>query len=160
MTTPSKGENMSDFMKGEQVFVDQDLPTREKTLSFIANKAVKLGFSDDQNAVYNAFLEREAIGETGMNDGFAVPHAKTKAISRAGIIMVKLRQPVEWPSFDGNPVDVAMALLVPDSEAGTTHLRLLSRSAVMLMSEEFRDAVHASNEPEVIAALINAGIEG
>lgn len=149
---------MSDFMKSAQVFVNQDIPTREKTLSFIAEKAAELGFTDDSEAVYAAFLEREALGETGMSDGFAVPHAKTAAISHPGIILVKLSQAVEWPSFDGNPVGVAMALLVPDAEAGTTHLKLLSKSAVMLMSENFRNAVMASDDPQVIANLINDGL--
>ncbi len=74
--------------------------------------------------------------------------------------MLKLAKPVEWPSFDGVPVDVALALYVPAGEAGTTHLRLPSKAAVMLMDAGFRDKVRASTDPAEIAELINAGLEG
>ncbi len=57
------------------------------------------------------------------------------------------------------PVDVALALYVPAGEAGTTHLRLLSKAAVMLMDAGFRDKVRASTDPAEIAELINAGLE-
>ena len=66
---------------------------------------------------------------------------------------------LEWPSFDGVPVDVALALYVPAGEAGTTHLRLLSKAAVMLMDAGFRDKVRASTDPVEIAELINSGLE-
>lgn len=74
--------------------------------------------------------------------------------------MLKLAKPVEWPSFDGVPVDVALALYVPAGEAGTTHLRLPSKAAVMLMDAGFRDKVRASTDPAEIAELINAGLDG
>ena len=44
-------------------------------------------------------------------------------------------------------------------EAGTTHLRLLSKAAVMLMDAGFRDKVRASTDPVEIAELINSGLE-
>ena len=91
--------------------------------------------------------------------GFAVPHAKSYAITEAGIAVLKLATPVEWPSFDGQPVDIALALYVPAGEAGTTHLKLLSKAAVMLMDEGFRQRVRDSQDPAEIAALINEGLE-
>ena len=79
--------------------------------------------------------------------------------STPGVAVLKLAEPVEWPSFDGAPVDVALALYVPAGEAGTTHLRLLSKAAVMLMDAGFRDKVRASTDPVEIAELINSGLE-
>ena len=93
-----------------------------------------------------------------MTDGFAVPHAKSDAISKAAVIVVKNDHPIEWPSFDDKPVDVAIALLVPDDEAGTTHIRLLSKTAVLLMRDEFKNLVHGTDDPQAIADAINAGI--
>ncbi|MFR7733758.1 MAG: PTS sugar transporter subunit IIA [Collinsella sp.] len=73
-----------------------------------------------------------------MSPGFAVPHAKSDAIHTPGVAVLKLSEPVEWPSFDGVPVDVALALCVPRGQRlGTTHLRLLSKAAVMLMDAGF-----------------------
>ena len=80
---------MSDFVKEDNVFVNQDAESREAVLRFIADRAAELGITDDADAVYEAFLAREDMGETGMTDGFAVPHAKTDAIKRAAVIVVK-----------------------------------------------------------------------
>lgn len=150
---------MSDFVKEENVFVNQDAESREAVLRFIADRAAELGITDDADAVYEAFLAREGMGETGMTDGFAVPHAKTDAIKRAAVIVVKNNRALEWPSFDDKPVDVAISLLVPDGEAGTTHIKLLSKTAVLLMREEFKNLVRSTDDRKAIADAINAGIE-
>ena len=88
-----------------------------------------------------------------------MPHAKTDAIKRAAVIVVKNNRALEWPSFDDKPVDVAISLLVPDGEAGTTHIKLLSKTAVLLMREEFKNLVRSTDDRKAIADAINAGIE-
>ncbi|OUO34662.1 PTS sugar transporter subunit IIA [Olsenella sp. An290] len=149
---------MSDFVRAENVFVKQSIGTREEVLRFICDKAAELGAVDDADTAYEAFLAREAMGETGMTDGFAVPHAKSAAIRDAIVIVVKNDRPIEWPSFDEKPVDVAIALLVPDSDVASTHIKLLSKTAVLLMRDEFKNLVHGTDDPQAIADAINAGL--
>ena len=60
--------------------------------------------------------------------------------------------------MDDAPITCAIALLTPASEAGTTHLQLLSKVAVLLMNEDFRTSVQAADDPAKIAELISAGI--
>ena len=153
-----KGRFMSGFVKAEDVFVNQHASSREEVLRFIAEKAKEIGVTDDANAVYNAFLAREEMGETGMTDGFAVPHAKDAAIKKPAVFVFKNETPLEWPSFDEKPVDVAIALLVPDGEAGTTHIKLLSKTAVLLMRDEFKSLLRDSNDQAAIAQAINEGV--
>ncbi len=150
---------MSDFVRAGNVFVGQSLDTREDMLRFIADRAAELGITDDAGAVYEAFVAREEMGETGMTDGFAVPHAKSDAIKEAAVIVVKNDHAIEWPSFDDRPIDIAISLLVPDGEAGTTHIRLLSKTAVLLMKDEFKALVRGTDDAEAIAAAVEAGIE-
>ena len=147
------------FVSADQVTIGFTAASREDALHFLAERAVELGFADDAAAVEAAFIARENEAETGLVAGFAVPHAKSDAIHTPGVAVLKLAEPVEWPSFDGVPVDVALALYVPAGEAGTTHLKLLSKSAVMLMDEGFRNKVRASSSPAEIAELINSGLE-
>ena len=136
------------FVSANQVTIGYTAASREDALHYLSDQAVELGFADDASAVETAFMARENEAETGLVAGFAVPHAKSDAIHTPGVAVLKLVEPVEWPSFDGVPVDVALALYVPAGEAGTTHLRLLSKAAVMLMDAGFRDK-----------ELINSGLE-
>ena len=88
---------MSGFVKADNVFVNQNAASRNDVLRFIANKAQEAGVTDNADAVYNAFLAREEMGETGMTDGFAVPHAKDAAIKDAAVFVFKNSTPLEWP---------------------------------------------------------------
>lgn len=152
----SKAE-AADFVKVENVFVAEDFASRDEALSFVSNQAVKAGLASDADAVMNAFLAREAEGTTGMMEGFAVPHAKSDAINEAAVIVVKDESGVTgWDTMDGAPVNVAIALLIPGAQAGTTHLKILSKVAEALMDEDFRATVKGSTNAAEIAKTINA----
>lgn len=147
----------ADFVKVENVFVAEDFASRDEALSFVSNQAVKAGLADDADAVMNAFLAREAEGTTGMMEGFAIPHAKSDAITEAAVIVVKDDSGVTgWDTMDGAPVNVAIALLIPGAQAGTTHLKILSKVAEALMDEDFRATVKGSSDAAKIAKTINA----
>ena len=145
------------FVKVENVFVAEDFASRDEALSFVSNQAVKAGIANDADAVMNAFLAREAEGSTGMMEGFAIPHAKSDAITDAAVIVVKDDSGVTgWDTMDGAPVNVAIALLIPGAQAGTTHLKILSKVAEALMDEDFRATVKGSTDAAEIAKTINA----
>lgn len=147
----------ADFVKVENVFVAEDFASRDEALSFVSNQAVKAGLANDADAVMNAFLAREAEGTTGMMEGFAIPHAKSDAINEAAVIVVKDESSVTgWDTMDGAPVNVAIALLIPGAQAGTTHLKILSKVAEALMDEDFRATVKGSTDAAEIAKTINA----
>lgn len=147
----------ADFVKVENVFVAEDFTSRDEALSFVSNQAVKAGIASDADAVMNAFLAREAEGTTGMMEGFAIPHAKSDAITEAAVIVVKDDSGVTgWDTMDGAPVNVAIALLIPGAQAGTTHLKILSKVAEALMDEGFRATVKGSTDAAEIAKTINA----
>jgi PTS system fructose-specific IIA component len=98
--------------------------------------------------------DREKEGTTGFLDGFAIPHTKNATIQRPGIIVQMMENGVEWNSMDGQPVNIAIALLIPESEAGTTHLNYLSKIAKMLMHEEIRkQLMDAQSEQEIFDIL-------
>ena len=146
----------ADFVKVENVFVAEDFTSRDEALSFVSNQAVKAGIASDADAVMNAFLAREAEGTTGMMEGFAIPHAKSDAITEAAVIVVKDESGVTgWDTMDGAPVNVGIALLIPGAQAGTTHLKILSKVAEALMDEDFRATVKGSTDAAEIAKTIN-----
>ena len=144
------------FVKASNVFCDQKVEGRDAALSFIAERAVSAGIADDSAVLYAAFLKREAEGTTGMVDGFAIPHAKTDAVKAASVMVLKAPEGIaSWETLDGAPVTCAIALLVPEAEAGTAHLQILSKVATALTDEAFRDACKAESDPAKVAQLIN-----
>lgn len=53
---------------------------------------------------------------------------------------------------------MAIPFLVPDGEAGTTHLRLLSNTAEALMDEDLCAQIKASTDASRIVNLLSAHI--
>lgn len=147
------------FMSAKNVLLDQHEDSREDILRKVSDYAAEIGITDDADGVYQGFLDREKIDKTGMNEGFAIPHCKADAVKEAAVIVFKNDHPVEWPSFDDKPVDIAMCLLVPNAEAGTTHLKLLSKTAVLLMRDGFKKLLREGTDAQAIADAINTELE-
>ena len=153
--TPEASDT-AEFVKPEQVFVSESFETRDDALSFVSNNAVKLGIAQDADELMAAFLKRESEGTTGMMDGFAIPHAKTATVNRAAVMVVKDPSGIgAWDTMDQQPVTVAIALLVPEQQAGTAHLKILSKVAEALMDEDFRATVKRETDAAAIAKAIN-----
>ena len=146
----------SDFVKASNVFCDRKVESRDAALKFISDNAVAAGIADDADTLLAAFLKREAEGTTGMVDGFAIPHAKTDAVKQASVMVLKAPDGVPgWDTMDEAPVTCAIALLVPEAEAGTSHLQILSKVAMALTDDDFRTACKDATDPAAVAALIN-----
>lgn len=145
----------TDFVKPEQVFVGESFASRDELLTFVSKKAVEQGIAQDADELMSAFIAREDMGTTGMTDNFAIPHAKSTTVTNAAVMAVKTSDIAGWETLDQKPIEVAIALLIPDTEAGTTHLKLLSKVAEALMDDEFRSAVKGTDDAATIAKLIN-----
>ena len=145
----------TDFVKPEQVFVGESFASRDELLTFVSKKAVEQGIAQNADELMSAFITREDMGTTGMTDNFAIPHAKSTTVTNAAVMAIKTSGIASWETLDQKPVEVAIALLIPDTEAGTTHLKLLSKVAEALMDDEFRSAVKGTDDAATIAKLIN-----
>lgn len=155
-TKADEAEVAGGFVKASNVFCDQKVDDRDAALKFISDNAVAAGIADDADALLAAFLKREAEGTTGMVDGFAIPHAKTDAVKQASVMVLKAPEGVPgWDTMDEAPVTCAIALLVPEAEAGTSHLQILSKVAMALTDDDFRAACKDATDPAAVASLIN-----
>lgn len=153
-----EAEQASDegFVKASNVFCGQTVENRDAALALISERAVEAGIAEDSAELYTAFLKREAEGTTGMVEGFAIPHAKSDTVKAAQVMVLKSSEGIaSWETMDESPVICVIALLVPKSEAGTSHLQILSKVATALTDEAFRAAVKSTDDPAAIAKLIN-----
>jgi PTS system fructose-specific IIC component len=137
----------TDIFSREQVRVDLDVSGRDALLEQVAATAVELGIASDASAVVEGMLAREAQSTTALAEGVSIPHVKTAAVSRAAIIVARGAQPVEWT--DGEQVATALAILVPEAEAGSTHLELLAKIARGLMGNDLRETLISGSADEI-----------
>lgn len=146
----------SDFAKAENVFVGETFASKDEALTFISAKAVELGIAGNADELKAAYLAREEEGNTALMQGFAIPHAKADTVNQASVMVVKSAEIPDWVAdMDGSKVQIAIALLIPTKEAGTTHLTILSKIAAALMDDQFRADITSATDAATIAAKIN-----
>ncbi|MCC9896820.1 PTS transporter subunit EIIA [Streptococcus agalactiae] len=139
--------------------VDVDMPLKKDVFAYLAGLVVENDYADDTDQVYKSLLSREEEGTTGMMDGFAIPHAKSQAVIKPGIAVLKLKNGVEWESMDGKLIDSVIALFIPETEVGSTHLTYLSKIARILMKNDFKKDFKEAHEIEEIETVFNKYLE-
>lgn len=122
----------------EQV-VRTNLPGASK--NDIINAIIDLAASQDRvldkEKVREAIFEREKIMSTGVGAGFAIPHAKSDAVSDIVAAFAVTAQPIDYQSLDDQPVRIVFLLVGRENMVGP-HIKLLSRISRLMNNENFR----------------------
>ena len=106
-----------------------------------------------QDIVFDALLQRERLGSTGLGRGIALPHARMSQVHKAVGAFIKIPTGVDFDAVDGQPVDLAFAMLVPE-KATDDHLKLLAQLAKMFSNTDFCDALRNALSAEQLLTLI------
>ena len=86
---------------------------------------------------------------SGVGKGFAVPHAKTNSVRDVLLAFGRTKQPVNFESLDGQPVELVVLLAAKENMVAP-HIRLLSRISRMMNNDEFRAALKKAATPEEV----------
>jgi len=121
----------------------------EKLGTLLANADPNLSSED----VFGRLCERERLGSTGLGHGVALPHARMQEVTEAIGAFVQFRKGVAFDAFDNGPVDLAFALLVPESVT-ELHLQLLAQLASMFNNPQLRQDLRRATSAEQILALL------
>ena len=135
------------------ILLDVAVASKKELFEVIANYAYELGFVANAAETCEAFIEREAEYSTGLQDGFAIPHAKAKTVLKPTVLFIRLKQEIEWETFDDSAVKNIFALMVPKEDGGTVHLEMLSRLATALLEESFIQQVQRSEDKTQLVEL-------
>src|SRR6266853_3905235 len=87
--------------------------------------------------ILESLLAREQLGSTGLGKGVAIPHGRLRGLKRAAAAIIRVKEPIEFDSPDGQPVWLLVVLLVPE-HATQQHLEILSELAQMLSEPSMR----------------------
>ena len=114
----------------------------------------------DQAHLEAVLLEREALGSTGIGEGFALPHPSADqldAVHEPTVVVGLLDEPIDWDAIDSVPVHAIFLLLAP---SGSAHLELLSGVARLLTDARLRDLLRRQAPEARIIAHIQALASG
>ena len=108
--------------------------------------------SDD---IFECLISRERLGCTGLDRGAAFPHCRVKGIDQSVAVLIKLSEPVDFDSPDGEPVDIVLGMMVPE-EIDEQHRSEIDVVTRVLADEGLRARLREMNSSkDLYDALIN-----
>lgn len=113
-------------------------PTKEAAIKHAADQLYVTGRTNRPREIEDAVWQREALHDTGLGHGFAVPFCRTDALLTDSLVALKLDTPVEWGSPDEEPVRVVLLLAIRESGPPAAHVEALATLNRRLGEEEFR----------------------
>jgi nitrogen PTS system EIIA component len=124
--------NIADLVQTGSVLSPLHAQNKKQLLTELAN-ALALAAGVESRPVFEALLQREKLGSTGLGQGIAIPHGRIAGLTHVHGVFAKLSHPIAFDATDGEPVDLVFALASPP-QSGADHLTALAR-----VSRLFRD---------------------
>ena len=109
----------------------------------------------EPDLIFDRLLDRERLGSTGLGHGIALPHARVKEVTESIGAFVSVAHGLDYDAADGEPVDLAFALLVPEA-ATEEHLQLLAQLAGRFNDPQLRRRLREAQSAAAILRIFTA----
>ncbi|MBB1312092.1 PTS 2-O-a-mannosyl-D-glycerate transporter subunit IIABC [Aliivibrio sp. SR45-2] len=132
--------------------------SREEAIYALADQLEQQGKLHNKDEYLEAVFAREAEGPTALGEGLAVPHGKTDAVKEAAFAVATLTRDLKWKGVDEDEdedVNLIFLIAIPNAEAGSTHMHLLTELTTTLVDDDVREAVLNASTAEEIFALFD-----
>ncbi len=103
--------------------------------------------------IYDAVLQRERLGSTGVGNGIAIPHGKLTSCTKIVGVFARLDRAIEFDALDGAPVDLAFLLVAPET-SGADHLKALARIARVLRDPRIVAKLRATRDADGLYGVL------
>ncbi len=142
------------------VHLRSDSRSKAETLQELAALMEDAGRAAGRSEIERALWQREDTFSTGIGFGVAIPHGQSAAVGAVSVAVMRLAVPIDWNASDGEPVDLAVMLIIPAGERSRNHLRLLARLSRRIVHDEFRAALRAAPDEETVVRLVEDALAG
>ncbi|MGO9135147.1 MAG: PTS IIA-like nitrogen regulatory protein PtsN [Methylovirgula sp.] len=143
---------LTDLLQPDAIVASLRANSKKQLLQELSEKAGQIT-NLPARQIFDAVLQRERLGSTGIGNGIAIPHAKLAKCPSILGIFARLDKPVDFESIDGAPVDLVFLLVAPES-AGADHLKALARIARVLREPAVTAKLRAIRDPAALYAVL------
>ena len=129
--------------------------SKEDAINALAEQLHQQGKLNNKAQYLESVFARETEGPTALGEGLAVPHGKSDAVKEAAFAVATLKKDLKWQGIDDDEdVNLIFLLAIPNAEAGSTHMQLLTELTTTLVDDDVREAVLNATTAEQILALL------
>lgn len=142
-----------DLFNKSSIEINSNTKTKDEAINKLIELSFKSGNIKDKESFKRSVLEREELSTTGVGEGVAIPHGKSKAVKKATLSAITLKNGIDYNSLDNEAVKLIFMIGVPEEE-NNLHLDVLAKLATMLMKKDIKEMlINAKNSEEFIQLI-------
>ena len=145
---------ITDLLDKRSIAFDKNPANKQETLDMAVDLMCASGKINDTEAYRKQVYLREEESTTGIGEGIAIPHGKGDCVSKPGLAAMVIKNGVDFDSLDGEPVTLLFLIAAPNTE-DNVHLEVLSKLSMMLMDEQFTEALRNATSAEEFLSIID-----
>ncbi|MCC7667231.1 PTS sugar transporter subunit IIA [Liquorilactobacillus satsumensis] len=139
----------------ELISIDLKAVTKEEAIEELTELLFMHGDVIKRKEFKEDVMQRETEGMTGLGQGVAIPHGKSKAVKNTTLAVGISHHKIAWETLDNEPVTIVILFAVKDTDANTLHIRLLQKVAILLADEAFIAGLHRVRTKEEVLELLS-----
>jgi mannitol/fructose-specific phosphotransferase system IIA component (Ntr-type) len=144
---------LSEYLPANHINHDLVGNTKIEIIEELLGLMRDLKLIDQYELALNDILDREGYLSTGLENGLAIPHAKSDSIEKLAIVFGLKKGGVPFESLDGKPAENIFLVLSPKDTSGP-HIQALALITRNLKDTETREKIKNSTSAEEIEGII------
>ena len=144
---------ISQILLKDHIMLDMDVPDKFSAISKLLDTLKSSSDIIDLDRFAKDIERREKDFPTGLENGTALPHARTTAVSDLIMAFGRSEKGVDFGAPDGKPSKLVFLFGVPRDEV-KDYLKTIAQLSRLLKEHSFRDKLLDANNPNEIIALI------
>lgn len=145
---------ITDLLKPDIICLDLKATTKEEIIDKMVNLLDSGNRLNDKVAYKEAILKREAQSSTGLEEGIAIPHAKTNAVKIPSIAFGRVINGIDYDSMDDEPSHLFFMIAAPEN-SNDSHIETLSKLTTFFLDDTFRKNLLSAKTIEEVIEIVN-----
>lgn len=155
LESPSKDEKtavkITNFLREERIALDLSAYDKEDAIRKVAALLGNATEISDFDLFLKDVFERELLSTTGIGNGIAIPHARTRAVKEFVIAVGRSSDGVDFGALDNRPANLIFLMGTPKDKGLNSYLRILAHLTRLLQKEDFKKGLlYASSPKEIV----------
>ena len=145
----------SDFIHKENILPHLSGQTKVDVIKELLDHMHKLGVVSNYETALNDILVRENHLSTGLENGIAIPHAKTEGVEKLSIVFGIKNAGIDFDSLDAKPAKLIFLVLSPKNTSGP-HIQALALISRDLSISKNRDSLESAKSANEISKIFSS----
>jgi PTS system nitrogen regulatory IIA component len=107
--------SIEELIKPDGVLCNATARSKKHCLEILSELLIRSHPDIPSDDIFECLISRERLGCTGLLRGAAFPHCRVKGLKSSNAALIKLSEPIDFDSADGEPVDLVIGMMVPDA---------------------------------------------